>query len=231
MKIAVLGTGMVGRAHAEKLLSLGHDVAMGTRDKKKTIDENKPDATGNNPFAVWYKQHGKIKLMSYSEAVKQSDIVLEALNGLSVVNVLKSIENELANKILIDISNPLDFSKGFPPILSVSNTDSLGEQIQRALPKAKVVKTLNTTNAYIQVDPNQLDNADHHVFVCGNDTEAKTKVMDLLRSYGWKHIIDLGDITTARGTEMVLPLWVRLMSTLQHPNFNFKIVQGPKPEK
>jgi 8-hydroxy-5-deazaflavin:NADPH oxidoreductase len=112
-----------------------------------------------------------------------------------------------------------------PPKLSVSNTDSLGEQIQRRFPEAKVVKTLHTMNAYLMVDPSQLAGADHSVFVSGNDAEAKTAVTGLLRSFGWTDIIDLGDITTARGTEMLLPMWLRLFGALEKPVFNFKIVR------
>ena len=134
-------------------------------------------------------------------------------------------ETNLRGKILIDVANPLDFSQGMPPTLSVSNTDSLGEQIQRGFPEAKVVKTLHTVNAYLMVDPAQLAGADHTVFVSGDDTEAKATVAGLLRSFGWTDIIDLGDISAARGTEMLLPIWLRLFGALQKPILNFKIVR------
>ena len=134
-------------------------------------------------------------------------------------------EDNLNGKILIDISNPLDFSRGMPPTLWVSNTDSLGERIQGRFPEAKVVKTLHTMNAYVMVDPAQLAGADHTVFVSGDDAEAKAEVGELLRSFGWTDIIDLGDITTARGTEMLMPIWLRLFGALQKPVFNFKIVR------
>ena len=124
------------------------------------------------------------------------------------------------------MANPLDFSQGMPPSLIVCNTDSLGEQIQRNFPEVKVVKTLNTMNAHLMVNPAQVDNGDHHIFISGNDQAAKDEVTSYLKDwFGWKHVIDLGDITTARGTEMILPIWVRLMGTLQTPMFNFKIVQ------
>ena len=126
--------------------------------------------------------------------------------------------------MLIDIANPLDFSAGMPPTLFVKDTDSLGEQIQRAFPDAKVVKTLNTINATLMVDPAELADGDHTIFVCGDDAGAKATVTELLRSFGWKDVIDLGDITTARGTEMLLPIWLRLMAPLGTPAFNFKIV-------
>jgi 8-hydroxy-5-deazaflavin:NADPH oxidoreductase len=112
-----------------------------------------------------------------------------------------------------------------PPTLSVSNTDSLGEQIRRRFPETKVVKTLHTVNAYLMVDPAQLAGADHTVFVSGDDTEAKATVAELLRSFGWTDIIDLGDISAARGTEMIMPIWLRLFGALQKPVFNFKIVR------
>jgi hypothetical protein len=139
----------------------------------------------------------------------------------------------LANKILVDVANPLDFSQGFPPSLSVCNTDSLGEQIQRAIPKAKVVKTLNTMSAYVMVNPAQVPGA-HNVFLAGDDDDAKAQVATLLvEALGWKaeHLLDLGDISMARGTEMLLPIWVRLFSKLGNPMINFHIAQGPAPAK
>jgi 8-hydroxy-5-deazaflavin:NADPH oxidoreductase len=153
-------------------------------------------------------------------------MVVNATAGAVSLEALEQAgEDNLNGKILIDISNPLDFSKGMPPTLLVSNTDSLGEQIQRRFPEAKVVKTLHTMNAYLMVDPAQLAATDHTVFVSGDDAEAKARVSELLQSFGWSDIIDLGDITTARGTEMVLPIWVRLFGVLQMPIYNFKIVR------
>ncbi len=224
MKVAVLGTGMVGRAHAAKLVELGHDVTIGTNDVAKTLAETKPGQMGNPPFSEWQKANPKVKLATFADAVKDTDMILEALHGAIVVEVLKTLESDLVGKVLIDIANPLDFSKGMPPSLFVSNTDSLGEQVQKALPKTKVVKTFNTMNAMLQVNPQQLANGEHHIFVSGNDTDAKNTVTELLKSYGWKHIIDLGDITTARGTEMMMPVWLRLWGSLKTPMFNYKIV-------
>jgi 8-hydroxy-5-deazaflavin:NADPH oxidoreductase len=153
-------------------------------------------------------------------------MVVNATAGAVSLEVLEqAVEDNLNGKILIDVANPLDFSKGMPPTLSVSNIDSLGEQIQRRFPEAEVVKTLHTINAYLMVDPAQLAGGDHTVFVSGDDAEAKDKVSELLRGFGWIDIIDLGDITTARGTEMLLPIWVRLFGALRKPIFNFKIVR------
>jgi predicted dinucleotide-binding enzyme len=133
--------------------------------------------------------------------------------------------SNLAGKVLVDVGNPLDFSHGMPPTLSVCNSDSLGEQIQREFPDAKVVKALNTMNAAVMVNPSIVP-GDHDVFVCGNDSDAKAKVSDLLRSFGWRTIVDLGDISAARGAEMVLPIWLRLMGALKTATFNFHIARG-----
>ncbi len=224
MKIAVLGTGMVGRAHAAKLIQLGHDVTVGTKDVAKTMAIKEPDQMGNPPYSVWQKERPQIKLAPFTDAVNGADLVLEALHGAIAVEVLKTLEAGLVDKVLIDIANPLDFSKGMPPSLFVSNTESLGEQIQNALPKTRIVKTFNTMNAMLQVNPQQLAGGEHHIFVSGNDSDAKMKVRELLERYGWKHIIDLGDITTARGTEMMMPMWLRLWGSLKTPMFNYKIV-------
>lgn len=228
MRISVLGTGMVGRAHAARLIELGHEVMVGTKDTAKTMSNDQPDQMGNPPYSQWAKSNTKVQTGTFSESAKFGELIINALKGDAAIEVLKSIEIELENKVIIDVSNPLDFSNGMPPSLFVNNTDSLGEQIQKALPGVKVVKTLNSTNAYIQVNPKQLANGDHHVFVSGNDAEAKEKAKGLLKEYGWTNIIDLGDITTARGTEMLLPIWLRLWTALGTPNFNFKIVVGEK---
>lgn len=225
MKIGILGTGMVGRAHAEKLTALGHTVMLGTKDVETTLTSTEKDAMGNQPFREWHKAHGNIVLGTFHEAASHGDIVYDALKGEVALSVLQTVAEPLGSKILIDIANPLDFSKGMPPSLAVCNTNSLGEQIQKALPSVKVVKTFNTMNAYLQVDPEKLALGDHDIFVCGNDATAKATVIDLLKSYGWKNIIDLGDITNARGTEMLLPIWLRLWSALKTPTFNFKIVK------
>lgn len=130
----------------------------------------------------------------------------------------------LAGKVLVDIANPLD-SSGMPPSLFVSNTDSLGEQIQRRFPTTRVVKALNTINAYLMFDPKQIADGDHPESISGNDTDAKTEAAELLRSFGWSDVVDLGDITTAQGTEMYLPLWARIWGATQNPMFNIKVVR------
>jgi 8-hydroxy-5-deazaflavin:NADPH oxidoreductase len=229
MKTAVFGTGIVGQVMASRLAGLGHSVIIGTRDVDKTLARSEKDMYGNPPFGEWYKQNKEtIKLGSYAEAASSSEIIFNCTLGQASVEALQNAgDTHLKGKIIIDISNPLDFSKGMPPTLSPVNTDSLGELIQRAFPEAKVVKTLNTMNCFLMVNPATLPD-DHKVFVSGNDATAKNTVKVILESFGWKesNIIDLGDITTARGTEQLLPIWIRLYGVLQTPMFNFNIVVG-----
>lgn len=232
MKIAVLGTGIVGQVMASRLSQLGHQVMIGTRDIAKTLARKDKDSYGNPPFSDWYKQQLNIKLGTFKEATAQAEVLFNCTMGMNSIAALwQAGEGNLNGKLLLDIANPLDFSKGMPPSLNPVNTDSLGETIQRTFPAVKVVKTLNTMNCYLMVNP-ALITGDHNVFVSGNDADAKTKATEILKSFGWKenNIIDLGDITTARGTEQLLPIWIRLWSKLQNPMFNFHIVQGPVPK-
>jgi 8-hydroxy-5-deazaflavin:NADPH oxidoreductase len=226
LRLGILGTGVVGKTLAARLAGLGHEVVIGTRDPAETLSRTEPDAYGNPPFGAWQEEHLEVRLGTFGEAAAHAEMVVNATAGAVSLEALEQAgEDNLNGKILIDVANPLDFSKGMPPTLLVSNTDSLGEQIQRRFPEAKVVKTLNTMNAYLMVDPAQLSATDHTVFVSGDDAEAKARVSQLLRSFGWSDIVDLGDITSARGAEMVLPIWLRLFGALQKPIFNFKIVR------
>jgi 8-hydroxy-5-deazaflavin:NADPH oxidoreductase len=217
MKIAVLGTGMVGETIGARLVELGHEVKMGSR-------------SSNNEKAVeWAKKVGsKGSYGTFADAASFANIIFNCTKGETTIQAITLAgEANLKGKVLIDISNPLDFSKGMPPSLSIVNTDSLGETIQRTFPDLKVVKTLNTLTCTLMVNPKLLSNGDHDVFMSGNDAEAKTAVKQLLNEFGWEnnHVIDMGDITTARGTEQLLPIWIRLYGTLGTPNFNFKIVK------
>jgi predicted dinucleotide-binding enzyme len=226
MKIAVLGTGMVGQALAGRLTELAHDVTVGTRDVGATMAKSTPDGMGNPPYAAWAASHPTVRLATFADAVQGAQLLVNATSGgLSLAALADAGAENLADKILIDVSNPLDFSQGFPPTLSVKDTDSLGEQIQRAFPQLRVVKALNTLTAPLMVNPRALAEGDHTVFVSGNDADAKRTVTDLLESFGHTDVIDLGDITTARGAEMVLPLWLRLMGALNTPMFNLKVVR------
>jgi len=226
MKIAVFGTGVVGQTISEKLEQLGHEVTMGTRNVEQALSRTNKDSFGRPAFGEWHSKHPKIKVAAYGDAAAFGEFIVNATNGTGTLPALEQAgKKNLAGKVMLDISNPLDFSKGMPPTLFVCNTDSLGEQIQRTYPELKVVKSLNTMNAYIMVNPSLIPE-DHTVFMNGNDADAKSKVKDLLMSFGWKekNIIDVGDITTARGTEQLLPIWVRLYGSLKNPMFNFKIV-------
>jgi predicted dinucleotide-binding enzyme len=226
MRYGILGTGVVGKTIAARLDGMGHEAMVGTRDPEDTLSRTEPDQYGNPPFGAWQQEHPDVRLGAFGEAAAHGEMVVNATAGAVSLEALEMAgEDNLNDKVLIDISNPLDFSRGMPPTLWVSNTDSLGERIQRRFPEAKVVKTLHTMNAYLMVDPAQLASADHTVFVSGDDAEAKAKVTELLRRFGWADIIDLGDITTARGTEMLMPIWLRLFGALQRPAFNFKIVR------
>jgi 8-hydroxy-5-deazaflavin:NADPH oxidoreductase len=228
MNIGILGTGMVGQTIGIKLIEAGHEVLFGTRDVAATLARTEPDGYGNPPFSEWKKQRPQVRLGTFQEAAAHGEILFNTTAGVASLSALNQAGGgNLRAKILIDIANPLDGSQGFPPTLAVANTDSLAEQIQKAFPETKVVKTLNTMNAHLMVNPGLLPD-DHTVFISGNDAEAKKQVATFLTDwFGWQpqNILDLGDITTARGTEMLLPLWIRLYGALQTPMFNFKIVK------
>jgi predicted dinucleotide-binding enzyme len=181
---------------------------------------------GNPPFASWQGEHPDIELLTFAEAAARAELVINATSGGGSLGVLEAAgAGNLSGKVLVDVANPLDFSAGFPPTLSVKDTDSLAEQIQRTFPDARVVKTLNTLNASLMVDPRALADGDHSVFVSSDDADAKATVTELLRSFGWRDVIDLGELSSARGAEMLLPIWVRLMPALGTPAFNVKIVR------
>lgn len=230
MKITILGTGMVGMTIAERLIELGHQITMGTRNPEATRTRATPAQWGKIPFGQWLDGQKAIHLATFETAAQEADLIINATSGGATLEALAQVgASSLRNKILLDIANPLDFSNGMPPTLSVCNTDSLGEQIQARFPEVKVVKSLNTMNTYIMMHPETIP-GDHTVFVSGNDSEAKKSVSALLMDIGWKadNIIDLGDISTARGTEMLLPVWLRLWGALGNANFNFHIQQAKR---
>ena len=226
MRIAVLGTGVVGRTLAGALAGLGHEVVMGTRDPQATFARSAPDALGAPPFSEWHAANQHIPLEPFADAAAAGGLVVNATKGARTLAVLGSAGSaNLAHKVLVDVSNALDFSQGMPPVLNPVNTESLAERIQRAFPDTRVVKTLNTMNAGLMVDPGRLAGGDHSVFISGDDAEAKATVSGLLQELGHRDIIDLGDITSARGAEMMMPAWLRLYSVLGTLDFNFKIVR------
>ncbi|MGZ4332846.1 MAG: NADPH-dependent F420 reductase [Gaiellaceae bacterium] len=228
MRIAVLGTGMVGRALAGRLAQLGHDVVIGTRDVGQTMARNESDAMGNPPYAEWQKDNPAVRLVAFAEAGAHGELIVNATAGGASLQALEAAgAAAVPGRVIVDVANPLDFSQGMPPILSVANTDSLGEQIQRAFPDARVVKTLNTMNAHVMVDPGRVPGR-HDVFLAGDDAAAKEAARGLLQQFGWPEeaIIDLGGIRAARGTEMYLPLWLSLWNALGSGDFNIQVVQA-----
>lgn len=214
MKIGILGTGMVGEALGTKFVQLGHQVKMGSR-------------TANNDSATkWAAKNGaSASTGTFADAAAFSEIAFLCLKGEVELEVVRAVgPGPFGSKIVVDVSNPLDFSRGMPPSLSICNTNSLGEEVQKALPSAKVVKALNIVNCDIMVDPEKAGEQPT-MMTCGNDVGAKSQIYGLLISLGWKDIIDLGDITKSRGSEMLLPLWLNLMQTLGTPHFGFKVVR------
>ncbi len=227
MKIGILGTGGVGRTIAEKLVNAGHDVKIGTRDVASTLAKTEKSLTGAPPFSEWHRSNISVKLGTQAEAAAFGEMLVNATSGSGSVQALSAAGSAMNGKVMIDVSNPLDFSKGMPPTLSICNDDSLGEEIQRKFPEVKVVKVLNTLSAPLMLDPKALPERTN-LFLCGNDQGAKGQVKDLLTKFGWEKedIIDLGDITMARGTEQILPIWVRLWGALGTHMFNFRIVKA-----
>lgn len=216
MKIAILGTGMVGNALGTKLVQIGHQIMMGSR------------TANSEPAQKWQQSvGGKAKIGTFADAAAFGEIVIDCTSGANSITALRQAgAANLAGKILIQVGNPLDFSQGMPPTLTVCNTDSQGEQTQREFPAARVVKALNTVNCEIMIAPDRIP-GDHHLFICGNDAAARADVTKYLSEwFGWKpaNIIDLGDITNSRGTEMFLALWIRLFGKFGSPHFNISVV-------
>jgi 8-hydroxy-5-deazaflavin:NADPH oxidoreductase len=219
MKIAVLGTGMVGNALGTKLIQREHEVTMGSRSANNEAAQNWASSLGERAHTA-----------TFHDAAAFGEIVISCTSGIHSMEALKSVGAEPLNgKILIDVSNPLQQDKDGSMILGLCNTDSLGERIQKAFPRTRVVKALNTVNCDIMVDPSRVP-GDHNLFICGNDAAAKKEITKYLSEwFGWNpnNIIDLGDITAARGTEMMMPLWMRLFQgVIGHPHFNWQIVRG-----
>jgi 8-hydroxy-5-deazaflavin:NADPH oxidoreductase len=214
MRIGILGTGMVGQTIGTRLTQLGHEVRMGSRE------------AGNEKARKWVLQSGpRASQGTFADAARFGDVIFNCTSGEGSLPALKSAgEENLDAKVIIDVANPLNMTKIPLPELTVCNDDSLGERIQREFPNAKVVKSLNTVNCQLMVDPKKV-RGEHDVFVCGNDAEAKATVKEILRELGWDSPIDLGDISASRGTEMLLPVWLRLMVTLKTPMFNFHIAR------
>ena len=223
MNIGVIGSGIVGQSVGGKLAELGHSVVLGTRDPAN-VDEKKGYAPSLGEWLA--RARPNARLGTFAAAAAHGEVVVNAPNGLVSVEVLRPLAASLDGKLLIDIANPLDFSRGMPPaVLTYEGGASLAEEIQRTLPGARVVKTLNTLTASLMVNPRQLADGDHSVFLSGDDAAAKAQAADILRSFGWRDIIDMGGLASARGAEMILPIWLQLFGTFGNPQYNFKIVR------
>jgi predicted dinucleotide-binding enzyme len=217
MNIGVLGTGIVGSTIAGKLATLGHHVRMGARDAK------------NEKAAAWARGAGKRASQgTFADTAAFGEMLFNCTSGAGSLEALQAAGAEaLRGKVLVDVANPLDFSKGMPPRLLVCNDESLGEQIQKAFPETRVVKALNTVSAAVMVNPGSIAGGDHDLFIAGNDGGAKAQVAEILQNwFGWKTVHDVGDITAARGTEAYLLLWVRLYGSFNSPSFNIKVIRG-----
>ncbi len=217
MRIAVLGTGVVGTSVGSRLVETGHEVRMGSR------------TAGNERAVAWVEATGAgASEGTFADAAAWAEVVVNATGGLVSIEALTAAGAEnLAGKPLLDISNPLDFSAGFPPTVAQPDDRSLGELIQETFPAARVVKTLNTMAADVMVHPRALPGT-HSVFVAGDDADAKAVAAGLLRGFGWapEEIVDTGGIAAARGLELYLPLWLSLMGTFGTPAFNVSVVRA-----
>ena len=219
MRIAILGTGMVGRTLAAGLHGIGNEVVIGTRDPAATLARE-----GTDGFGTWAAAHPDVAVATFAGAAAGAGLVVNALSGEASATGIEAAA--LApGTVLLDVSNPLDSASGFPPPLFVSNTDSLAEQLQRAHPDLRVVKSLHTMTAHLMTGPQALAGGAFSTFVCGNDAAAKQLVTGILTQLGHSDVIDLGDLAGARGTEATMLLWLRLYQVLGTADFTFKIVR------
>lgn len=226
MRIGILGTGIVGQTLGLRLVQLGHAVMLGTRDPAQ-LDEPKGRGPDARTLRAWLALVGSAASVgTFRDAAASGELVITALSGVVSLEVLQTVgEASLHGKTLLDTSNPIDVSRGFPLTLFVKDTDSLGEILQRAFPTVRLVKTLNTMSAALMINPQLVGHGDHTVFVSGNDAQAKAQVAALLCELGWHDILDLGDIATARGTEMMLSLGHAVMRALSPAEIAFKVVR------
>jgi predicted dinucleotide-binding enzyme len=223
MKIGIIGTGVVAQTLGSKLIGQGHDVALGTRDPNKLDDKKMFGAT----LREWKSQtENRGKVVTFKEAAAHGELLVNATSGQVSVDALKlAAADQVGAKVLLDVANELDASKGMPPAVLASQERCLAERIQAAFPNLKVVKSLNTINALVMVDPKMVGGGDHTVFVSGNDSDAKAKVTELLKAFGWTDVLDLGDLSTARGPEMYMAMWIRLWGATGSGQLNIKVVR------
>jgi 8-hydroxy-5-deazaflavin:NADPH oxidoreductase len=229
MKIAIFGTGMVGQTLAVALAAQGHSVTIGTRDVVASLANTQPNSYGMPGFGAWQQQHKAFLVASFADAAAWGDLLINATNGAVILDILKEVPaTHLDSKVMIDAANSLDFSQGMPPRVGIQDRAgaSIGERLQAAHPRLRVVKALNTITARAMLNPAAVQGGHSTLFIAGNDAAAKATVTSLLQSYGWKDILDLGGISSAAATELIMPLWLRVWGTLgQTTVFNFKVVR------
>ena len=223
MKIGIIGSGVVAQTLGSKLIGQGHDLILGTRDPNKLDDKKMFGAT----LREWKSQNeGRAKIATFKEAAAHGELLINATGGQVSLEALKlAAADKVGAKVLLDVANELDHSKGMPPAVLASQERCLAEKLQAAFPNLKVVKTLNTIGAPVMVDPKALGSGDHTVFVSGNDAAAKGTVTALLKSFGWTDVLDLGDISSARGPEMYMAMWIRLWGATKTGMLNIKVVR------
>src|SRR6476646_10793292 len=226
MKIGIIGSGAVAKTLGTKLADLGHDVVLGTRDPSKLDEKKNMAATLREWLAGATKAGKKAKVATFQEAAAHGELLINATHGQASVDALTiAAADKVGPKVLIDTTNELDFGKGRPPGALASQENCLGERIQAAFPNLKVVKSLNTIGAPVMVAPQAVAGGEHTVFVSGNDPAAKAAVAEVLKSFGWKDVLDLGDISAARGPEMYLGMWIRLWGATGSGMVNVKVVR------
>jgi 8-hydroxy-5-deazaflavin:NADPH oxidoreductase len=223
MKIGIIGSGVVAQTLGNKLIGLGHDLILGTRDPSKLDDKKMFGAT----LREWKSQTAdRAKIATFKDAAAHGELLINATGGRVSLEALKlAAADKVGAKVLIDVANELDHSKGMPPAVLASQEHCLAEKLQAAFPNLKVVKTLNTIGAPVMVEPRALGGGDHTVFVSGNDADAKGTVTALLKSFGWTDVLDLGDISSARGPEMYMAMWLRLWGATKTGQLNIKVVR------
>lgn len=235
MKIAVLGTGGGGRAHAARLLELGHEVVVGTRDSEATLGRSGPGFMGIEPFGQWVADYPGIELMNFGDAASGADFVINGIDGANAVRVLSGIAEHLAGKTVMDYAVPFVYNPerahpwptpwGVMPAIDPVDHDSLGEQIQRAVPAAKIVKAGVTQEQETVVNPRSVGGGNHTMFIAGEDAEAKQQVTEVLRAYGWQDVLDLGPIVSSRGMEMYAHLHSAIQFALGGARFGMKVIR------
>lgn len=224
MKIGILGTGVVGKTLAAKLVELGHEVMIGTRSVAETLAKTENDMMGSPPFKEWHAGNPKVKLGTFAEAAQLGEMIILATHGVATTSAIDQAgKNNFKGKVVVDTTNPLDFSQGMPPKFAASLGSSLGEQIQKHIPEAKVVKAFNTVNAFVMVSPKR-EEGDPDLFIAGNDEVAKSKFTSLAEQMGWKRIIDSGDISNSYWLEAMTMFWVYYGFKNNHWSHAFKLL-------